>query len=242
MHGRHERALRTFQSRKADASLGTIASLNKAPFMKRRATDFLQEIARQAEDLGWQHDAGAQTVIRLTKGDILHGKRAIAVAAKEFALLAFLALRASATDREDLVDALWPQAQPSDAFGALRVYVTKIRKRVGMHDIVVAQNNRYRLGDAVTTDLDQIRSLLFRAERTCDRATAVELVAAGESLLTGLPTFLADYPASSRLGYEVDQLIERTSLLLDRLCSADTPGIASVLLPLREALGNELSV
>jgi len=223
-----------------DVEKGIVSALRAATTFEHLTVRGRLKLARRGEDR--RRGTAARTCIRLLRGDVVHGKTPIRIASKEFVLLACLAGRACPTDREELVDALWPHMRPSDAFGTLRVYVTKLRKRIGAPNIIVAQNNRYRLDANVTTDIAEIGSLILRAERHCDRETAAELVAAGDALLSGLPTFLADYPVSSRIAFEVDALIERTSLLLDRLCSEGSAEVALLLSPVRAALGSELTV
>ncbi|HYZ17186.1 MAG TPA: winged helix-turn-helix domain-containing protein, partial [Candidatus Acidoferrum sp.] len=76
-------------------------------------------------------------VVEIFSGTVRAGGTAIRLAPKEFALLAYLALSAVPLERDAIVDALWPDGSSTDPIATLRVYVNRVRARLGHRDAVL---------------------------------------------------------------------------------------------------------
>jgi hypothetical protein len=153
-------------------------------------------------------------VVEIFTGTVRAAGTAIRLAPKEFALLAYLALSAVPLERDAIVDALWPDGSSTDPIATLRVYVNRVRARLGYRDAVVVDKGRYAAGARVRTDLDAIRQLLAAPEGAHDRALRERVRAVRDALRGGPPAFLVDLPAFAPLYATVEELLERTDAWL----------------------------
>jgi DNA-binding SARP family transcriptional activator len=106
-------------------------------------------------------------------------------AAKEVALLAYLALTAAPQNRERLVDLLWPDSQPEAARQNLRNRLWSIRKALG-EEVVVADGQRLALSEAVWVDARQFEPLASTPQDTPVEQLQVALEQWRGPLLEGL--------------------------------------------------------
>ncbi len=84
------------------------------------------------------------------------------VSGRELELLAYLAVRKRACRTEEIAEALWPETSRDDC-AAVRVYVNRVRKRLGDADAIVADSGGYRLGPDIVVDLDLIERNVIRS-------------------------------------------------------------------------------
>jgi DNA-binding SARP family transcriptional activator len=96
-------------------------------------------------------------------------------------------------DREELVDAVWPESAPQAVDGALRALVSKVRRAVGREALGLHSRFRLELPDASWIDLEAAREAIHRAEAAVARqdwpcawgASHVALVTARRGFLVG---------------------------------------------------------
>jgi DNA-binding SARP family transcriptional activator/streptogramin lyase len=92
------------------------------------------------------------------------GRRAEIGKGKERSLLALLALNAGKfVSAEQIIDALWPEAAPATAREMVRIYVARIRKRLGEEAVATREG-----GYALVAESDAVDALRF--ERGCAAA------------------------------------------------------------------------
>ncbi|HUA09489.1 MAG TPA: BTAD domain-containing putative transcriptional regulator [Candidatus Acidoferrales bacterium] len=113
---------------------------------------------------------GANKVrVSIVDGAVSRGNGALPVRAREFEILALLALSPAAISVEEICDAVWPQAEPEAALSALRMSVHRLRKQLGEAGAVERAPQGYRAGEMISCDI-------VEAERTiaaCRRLTTL---------------------------------------------------------------------
>jgi SARP family transcriptional regulator, regulator of embCAB operon len=102
-------------------------------------------------------------------------------------LFAYLALhRGRAIPRDELIDALWPQAAPANANDALTVLLSKLRTVVGAHTLSGRASVKLALPADAKIDVEEALSAVHRAEsaavlgdwvRAWSAALAAQLIA-----------------------------------------------------------------
>lgn len=91
----------------------------------------------------------------------------VALSARELQLVVALSLRGP-VPAERLVEDLWPNAEGDDAKGALKVYVHRVRRRLG-RDFITRERGMYRLSSRARIDVAEIAS---RLSCGCDAVNA----------------------------------------------------------------------
>lgn len=109
--------------------------------------------------------------------------------AREFELLAFLALRADAVTRDAVVDAIWPDAEGEAGRNALRVTVTRVRGRLRARDAIVHQRGMYRLGTGIAVDVREAQKALASDDAALIEASAAHVLRSLPAALLGREWF-----------------------------------------------------
>jgi DNA-binding SARP family transcriptional activator len=109
--------------------------------------------------------------VSIVDGSVTRGHTALPVRAREFEILALLALSSTALSVEDICDAVWPEADSEAALASLRMSVHRLRKQLGDSDAIPRVPQGYRAGAVVACDI-------VEAERTI--AACGRFVALGE--------------------------------------------------------------
>ena len=91
--------------------------------------------------------------------------RIVPLSRGERALIVALALTRRPQTRAELVEMLYPHLDEEMAAVQLRVYVHRVRRRVGDQDVIVFQNDAYRLGTSVVVDFWDIEAEIAAAVR-----------------------------------------------------------------------------
>ena len=107
--------------------------------------------------------------VSIVDGVVTRGHTALPVRAREFEILALLALSGAALPVEDICDAVWPQGDAEATLASLRMSVHRLRKQLGDSDAIERVPQGYRAGEAVACDI-------VEAERTiaaCRRFVAL---------------------------------------------------------------------
>ena len=89
----------------------------------------------------------------------------IALPRGERALLTILAILRRACTRDELVDLLYPHLDAHTGAIQLKVYVHRVRRRLGDAQTIVFAAERYRLGDVVAVDFWAVEADVARAVR-----------------------------------------------------------------------------
>jgi DNA-binding SARP family transcriptional activator len=142
------------------------------------------------------------------------GGQPIQIAQRQFELMAFLALHETAgADRDAILDAIWPDLDPTAAAHALKTAAHRIRTALSDPAAVLLTPRGYRLPDSIETDVERLEMILATvdpedvAARLGGLSAAYRLVAvAVEQVRDGI----------SRWTW-VDRYIPRLDFLLRRL-------------------------
>jgi len=95
----------------------------------------------------------------------------IAIAQRQFELMVFLALHEKgAADRESIIEAIWPDLDPTAAAHALKTAVHRIRTALDDANAILLSPSGYRLPDVIETDVDRLEMTL--GSMTIDEAAA----------------------------------------------------------------------
>lgn len=140
--------------------------------------------------------AGALRVLepRRMRVDVFAGQATVddvdaELGAREFELLAFLALRADAVTRDAVVDAIWPDAEGEAGRNALRVTVTRVRGRLRARDAIVHQRGMYRLGTGIAVDVREAQKALASDDAALIEASAAHVLRSLPAALLGREWF-----------------------------------------------------
>ncbi len=164
-----------------------------------------------------QPERGSATLrVEVLTGTVVRDGNSIVLSPKEFALLALLGIHTRPVDAEVLVDTLWPNALCKDRKVGLRVYVSRLRKRLGDSRAILVKQQRYTRGDHVSTDLDEIEQFIRELPTIGDGHVTVERAIAYLRLLNAGPTgVLIDLPAFGVLYPRVNENLDRLRAWLD---------------------------
>ena len=95
-------------------------------------------------------------IVELVTGRVVRDGQPIALAEREHALLAAVAMRAEPMSRDRLTDLLWPDLNESAARNAFHVCLHRLKARLGDDNVIVRTREGYRLGSDVRVDLWEI--------------------------------------------------------------------------------------
>jgi hypothetical protein len=147
--------------------------------------------------------------VLVLEGAVEFDGKKVHISPKEFQLFALLAMSDAALDTEALCDALWPGATLDRGAAALRVYVSRARRRIGDRACIEIEHGRYRAASFVHTDLEQIETALRRVPARPSHSEISRALRWWFALIAGPPAFLIDLPAFSSLNARVNDLIDR---------------------------------
>lgn len=144
---------------------------------------------------------------------LYHGNLRLSPTKREAELLAYLAFADRAVARDELSEALAPEAQSSDAERHIRVIVARIRKKFGER-VIESTGRGYALGAVVESPLRDIRSRLKRVAAQTSPPGA-ELLALQRDQQV-LEAWLAGRRPAFEWGHELDASME---LLAANICA-----------------------
>jgi len=85
----------------------------------------------------------------------------IAIAQRQFELMVFLSLHEKGSaDRESIVDAIWPDLEPTAAAHALKTAAHRIRTALDDAGAILLSSTGYRLPDTIEIDIDRLEGIL----------------------------------------------------------------------------------
>ncbi|HTW86162.1 MAG TPA: AAA family ATPase [Candidatus Sulfotelmatobacter sp.] len=163
-------------------------------------------------------------LVQLLQGAVWTETRQVPLSHREFALFAHIALQPRAIDVDALADRLWPDASAEAGLASVRVYVNRIRKRIGDAEVIASTRGAYGRGPSVRTDVE----LAERFVASLPSATNDEIVSALElraALRTGPPAWLLDLPGFETLHGRLGALLERLDAALERRAAGLTPAL-----------------
>ncbi|HEY4438922.1 MAG TPA: helix-turn-helix domain-containing protein [Candidatus Elarobacter sp.] len=151
-----------------------------------------------------------RVVVRVLEGLVEVEGKVLRFSPKELALIAMLSLHGGPIDGDTLCEELWPESPLESAAKSLRVYVTRVRKKVRDGSCIEVDKGRYRAANYVRTDLDRIhvfmRTIPARPSQN-DISVALQRY---DAMLAGPPAFLVDLPAFATLNAHVNELLDLT--------------------------------
>ncbi len=101
-------------------------------------------------------ERSGSAAISILSGEVTIGGVGVSIPDGEFGVLVGLALLARPVIGRAFAAELWPERDPDDAANLLKVYMHRIRTRLGKPDIVRSTNRGYELGPGVTVDLPDL--------------------------------------------------------------------------------------
>jgi DNA-binding SARP family transcriptional activator len=102
------------------------------------------------------NERSGNAAISILSGEVTIGGVGVSIPDGEFGVLVGLALNARPVIGRAFAVELWPEREPEDAANLLKVYMHRIRTRLGSPDIVRSTNRGYELGPGVTVDLPDL--------------------------------------------------------------------------------------
>jgi len=149
--------------------------------------------------------------IELLAGTVTRDGTPVKLSDKEFELLAFLALAHGAVSRDRIGEALWNHIEPEEWANNLKVTLSRMRAKLGAHEVVVATKGGYRLAPAIEVDLR-------RAEAVVRESSSVPLA---ERTRDGLRAILTSYASGSPGRFErVEWMQASVARINDVVCTA----------------------
>lgn len=141
-------------------------------------------------------------------------------------LLCYLALRSAGAQRDQIIDALWPDQPPEQGRNRLWRAAADARAHFG-ETILARDGDRYDLDHTqITVDLDQLDRLLIDLERADESAEQLSLLERALALFNGEPLAGIDFPWAAneqrRLHAIHVDLLERAGCA--RLATGDAAG------------------
>ena len=208
---------------------------------RHRLAEALRDAIACAEDAhddrSLPHLQAASRVLRETSPhapiqvDIISGRVfrwgcPIPLSRTELSVVIVLALNEYGLSRDELADALYPDADAVDAANTVKVTIYRVRRRIGLPEAIPFRSGRYTLGNLAEVELRQIDRNLRRWRTTgtfgCEDRDALERLR--RRLIPARPAFMQNWiwfqPAERRLRElyrEVTTLIARDALGTDRL-------------------------
>lgn len=114
--------------------------------------------------------SGTSTVARfeldIPAAEVRRDGAAVQLSPGERAVLIALALQRRPSSRAELIELLYPHLEDSTAATQLKVYVHRVRRRLGDPQTIVFKDNSYRLGPQVDVDFWDVEAEVGQAMRT----------------------------------------------------------------------------
>ncbi len=155
----------------------------------------------------------------------VHGQR-VPLSKAEFALVAALSLSERGVAREVLAEDLYPNVDPARAANATKVYVHRVRRRVGSREVIRCDDGRYVLGNAVDVEVFRLEAEVRRLQREGGAHSAEvreRLERLQRRLSDGRPQFMLEWVWFEETERRLCELTRNVTLLLanDALRSGD---------------------
>lgn len=131
-------------------------------------------------------------VIELLAGRVTSDGQPVKLTDRELELLAFLALAHGPISRDRIGEALWNHVEPEEWPNNLKVTLSRMRAKLGVHDAVLGAAGGYRLSPAIEVDLRRAEAVV----RECANAPL------DEPTREALSSILASYGAGSSRRFE----------------------------------------
>jgi DNA-binding SARP family transcriptional activator len=149
--------------------------------------------------------------IELLSGTVTRDGKPVKLSDKEMELLAFLALAQGGVSRDRIGEALWNHIEPDEWPNNLKVTLSRMRAKLGVHEAIVATGGGYRLAPSIEVDLR-------RAEAVVRDCGSVPLV---EQTRDQLRAILSSYVTGSPARFErVEWMQSSVARINDVVCTA----------------------
>lgn len=160
--------------------------------------------------------SAARCRVSLARGRVECDDREVVLSNRELQLVMYLAARQRACRDAEIIEALWPDAGGPSRGTALRVYVRRVRLKLGRAAIARVRNG-YTIGEGAFVDLDRIERAALQARRQA--SIAPELLADLECFLdvgSSPPTTIHDWEWYAPVLVRVDDLMREVTTLVGR--------------------------
>jgi DNA-binding SARP family transcriptional activator len=150
----------------------------------------------------------SQVRIHLTEGRAYVDGRPADLSARELEIILTIAVSPRPVATGEILEAVWPEGDPHRSRLCFRVYVWRIRARLGRSDVLTLSADRWRLGPGVSVDVCDWETLLGTAVSVpLPGREHAALHRALDALLLGACPALAN----SRLGARLESVIHATA-------------------------------
>jgi hypothetical protein len=168
-HARHEEAWCRFSSGRFSDASQTLEPLASKHLPASEATTVLKTHPLTGHQVHHVPLLAERTLIDLSLGVAHAGERVVRFTARELQVLATIALSGGTASTDTVVDAVWPDADPFSARRCFKVYVHRIRTRLGNPKVLGTHFGRWSVGPTVTCDV-------WEWERLADGSRTVPLM------------------------------------------------------------------
>jgi DNA-binding SARP family transcriptional activator len=179
----------------------------------------LAYLAAARRAVGEWAEANRPVTVDLLAGRLTLAGAPLRLTQGEFALVAALALNGRGIGREVLAEDLYPGVSPRRAMNALKVYVYRVRRRVGHSNVIRSGGGRYALGNSVDVELFRLESKVRRL-RLDDDALSTDtrdgLDRLQRRLSDGRPQFMLDCEWFAETERRICELTRDVTLVLAR--------------------------
>jgi DNA-binding SARP family transcriptional activator len=104
--------------------------------------------------------------VRIASGELVVAGRSVPVTQRQLELVSLLAVHRRPLHRNEIVAAIWPDAEQETASSALRTSVSRLRATRGLETIVSTTTEGYALASDAAVDLVALRHVVGRCEAT----------------------------------------------------------------------------
>ncbi len=127
--------------------------------------------------------------IELLAGRVTTDGVTVRLTDKEFELLALLASTRGMLSRERIGEALWDHLDPGEWANNFKVTLYRVRTKLAVRDVVLADEGRYRLAPTIDVDLRRAETIVReRARQPLDDTTREQIRAIVETFAAGAAT------------------------------------------------------
>ncbi|HEY0394883.1 MAG TPA: winged helix-turn-helix domain-containing protein [Candidatus Elarobacter sp.] len=154
--------------------------------LEDRDAGMLEEFVRRRVQRLHVTVAQRPLVVELLAGRVVRDGVEIKLSYKEFELLALLGSAPSALSRDRIGEALWDHLAPEEWPNNLKVTLSRLRRKLAMHDAVTILDGSYRLSPLIDVDLRRAEALLRRSvANPADAASRAQLAEIVEVFTAG---------------------------------------------------------
>jgi DNA-binding SARP family transcriptional activator len=165
---------------------------------------------------GWAEPNRTIQVDLLAGRVTVHGVRA-PLSKCEFAVVAALSRSERGVGRELLAEELYPLAGPAHAANTMKVYIHRVRRRIGSRDVIGCCGGRYVLGDAVDVEIFRIEAEVRRLQvdgAALSSELRERLERLQRRLCEGRPQFMLDWEWFEETERRLCELTRSVTMLL----------------------------